>query len=145
MVKHPSIAAYAGILLLVIAASIFAGCASRQPAAIQTQTPSRPYQTVPTPEYLVTTVPALSGTSEVMMLHNDFEPLELVVMNGTTVTWTNGDDRECSVVSDTGSGVTFQSGTLSKGGTFSFTFTRPGTYHYHSAIPPEIMGVIIVI
>jgi plastocyanin len=34
--------------------------------------------------------------------------------------------------------------TLGQGGTYSFTFTTPGTYSYHCAIHPFMKGTIIV-
>jgi len=61
-----------------------------------------------------------------------FQPGNLAVKAGTTVVWTNGDDIEHSVTSGMPgkeSGV-FDSGFFKKGGTYSFTFTKPGTYTY---------------
>lgn len=55
---------------------------------------------------------------------------------GTTVTWTNQDSVQHTVTSadriSVGANVTslFDSGLFSQGQTFSFAFTKPGTYFY---------------
>jgi plastocyanin len=53
-----------------------------------------------------------------------FGPQELKVKAGTTVTWTNEDDIPHTVVSPNN----FRSKALDTDGTYSFTFTTPGTY-----------------
>jgi plastocyanin len=45
------------------------------------------------------------------------------------------------VTADTNS---FASGNLQPGGSFSFTFTRPGTYAYHCSIHPSMHGSVVV-
>jgi plastocyanin len=57
-----------------------------------------------------------------------FDPSNLTVKTGTTVTWTNMDGVNHTVTSDTG---LFDSGELGKGGTFSFTFDKAGVYTYY--------------
>ena len=49
-----------------------------------------------------------------------------------------------TIVSDTGSPVTFSSDSISSGASYSFTFTQPGTYAYHCSIHPSMKGTIIV-
>jgi plastocyanin len=57
-----------------------------------------------------------------------FDPSNLTVKTGTTVTWTNLDSVNHTVTSDTG---LFDSGELGKGSTFSFTFDKAGVYTYY--------------
>jgi plastocyanin len=57
-----------------------------------------------------------------------FAPRTLTVPAGTTVTWTNADPFQHSVTADDGS---FDSGLVDPRGTFTWTFTDPGTYAYH--------------
>jgi plastocyanin len=45
------------------------------------------------------------------------------------------------VTADTNS---FDSGNLQPAGSFSFTFTRPGTYAYHCSIHPSMHGSVVV-
>lgn len=71
-----------------------------------------------------------------------FVASDLKVKVGDTVTWTNNDSAPHTVTAD--DGKTFASSTLSQGGTFSFTFTTPGTFAYHCAVHPSMKGVVVV-
>ena len=150
MVDRSSFINRAAMIFVIVTLCIIAGCISSQ-APPSTNLPGvkdpLTMNTQPMPTFSgVAPVPTLSEKNEVKMQGNDFEPRTLVVMNGTTVTWTNDDEnRNYSVVSDTGAPAAFQSGALSKGGIFTFRFAQPGTYPYHSAIPPEITGRIVVL
>ena len=70
-----------------------------------------------------------------------FQPDVLKVEVGAKVTWTNDDTVAHTVTADTNS---FASGNLQPGGSFSFTFTRPGTYAYHCSIHPSMHGSVVV-
>ena len=70
-----------------------------------------------------------TGEVNVSLADFSFQPKELVVRAGSTVTWTNNDGNvNHTVTSDTGA---WDSGRFSGGGTFSFTFDEPGVYPYH--------------
>jgi amicyanin len=75
-----------------------------------------------------------------------FSPATLTVKVGTTVTWTNTTSAPHTVTSD--DGKSFDSGIShpisASGGTFSFTFNKPGTYAYHCQIHPFMKATIIV-
>ncbi|MBZ2166531.1 cupredoxin domain-containing protein [Methanobacterium spitsbergense] len=68
-----------------------------------------------------------------------FSPSTLIVPVNTTVTWINKDPVTQNLVSDTG---LFESGNLSNGQSFNYTFNQTGSYHYHSNIHPNIKGSI---
>ena len=68
-----------------------------------------------------------------------FSPATLTIKKGTAVTWTNNDSAPHQIKS-----ITFNSGQLSKGQTFSFTFNDAGTFDYSCAIHPSMTGKIIV-
>jgi plastocyanin len=70
-----------------------------------------------------------------------FTPTTLTVSVGSQVTWVNKDDEPHTVVSDTG---TFRSGAIDTDESFSFTFDKPGTYHFTCSIHPRMVGTIIV-
>jgi plastocyanin len=67
----------------------------------------------------------------------------LVIAMGTTVTWVNDDSIAHTATSDTG---VWDSGILSPGQSFSFTFTSAGTFPYHCAIhgAASMSGTIVV-
>ena len=69
-----------------------------------------------------------------------FEPAQLTVKVGTTVTWTNRDDIPHTVVS----AGKFRSKTMDTDGTFSFTFTAPGDYKYFCSLHPHMTGMVKV-
>lgn len=69
-----------------------------------------------------------------------FNPPQLAVKAGTTVTWTNRDDIPHTVVSP----GKFRSKALDTDDTFSFTFTAPGDYDYFCSLHPHMTGVIKV-
>ncbi len=71
-------------------------------------------------------------------------PLEIAV--GTTVIWTNQDGAGHTVTAGAPNALTglFDSGVLSQGQTFSFTFTEAGDYDYFCQRHPSMMGQVVV-
>jgi quinohemoprotein ethanol dehydrogenase len=75
-----------------------------------------------------------------------FNPGTIIVPPGTTVTWTNTGAQPhtaTSTVSETNP-VTFDSGILDPGQSFSFRFDTPGTYDYFCTVHPFMRGKVIV-
>jgi amicyanin len=70
-----------------------------------------------------------------------FAPATLTVPVGSTVTWTNHDEEPHTVVANDGS---FRSPGLDGKATFSFTFTKAGTYDYICSIHPFMHGTVVV-
>ena len=64
----------------------------------------------------------------VRMVDRTFNPKEITVSVGTTVVWENTSSLPHTVTADDGS---FDSGTVSPGGTFEVTFTQAGQVPYH--------------
>ncbi len=85
---------------------------------------------------------SVSADVAVTILNFQFTPPKMTVPVGTTVRWTNQDGPTHTVTSDT-AGI-FDSGDLATGKSFSFTFNTPGTFAYHCAIHPTMMGTIVV-
>jgi len=71
-----------------------------------------------------------------------FGPQSLIVKTGTEVTWVNHDDIPHTVVSQ--DLITFRSRALDTDESWSFTFTKPGTYTYFCSIHPKMTAKIIV-
>ncbi len=83
---------------------------------------------------MVAVVSLAQENASFVSIHNfAFNPSSLAVPQGTTVTWTNNDDTDHTVTSTSGP-ASFDSGIIAPGGTFSFTFTQPGTYGYMCTI-----------
>ena len=72
-----------------------------------------------------------------------FQPKELVVMAGTTVTWVNTDDVPHTATSSS-SPPLFDSKALDTDDKFSFEFKTPGTYDYFCKLHPSMTGKVIV-
>jgi plastocyanin len=70
-----------------------------------------------------------------------FSPNPVTVAVGSTIRWTNQDDIPHNVVSDDKS---FKSKALDTDETFTYTFTKPGTYTYFCSIHPKMTGKVIV-
>jgi plastocyanin len=83
---------------------------------------------------------AATQDTKVMIDNFTFEPAQLTVKVGTTVTWTNRDDIPHTVVS----AGKFRSKTMDTDGTFSFTFTTAGDYKYFCSLHPHMTGAIKV-
>jgi plastocyanin len=73
-----------------------------------------------------------------------FEPEDLTVEIGTTVTWTNEDTLPHTVVAVDPVIEALASPVLNTGDVFSFTFTEPGTVHYICSIHPSMKGSVTV-
>lgn len=74
-----------------------------------------------------------------------FSPGSVTVKVGDTVEWINNTSVAHTSTSDSGSAVSWDSSAIqSGGGTFSFTFTKAGTYTYHCSFHPSMQGTIVV-
>ena len=70
-----------------------------------------------------------------------FLPADITVKVGDTVTWTNEDSAAHTVES---ADETLKSDELSKGDTYSHTFTKAGKYDYICGIHPSMKGSVTV-
>ncbi len=70
-----------------------------------------------------------------------FGPASLTVSAGDMVTWTNNDAVAHTVTASDGS---FDSGTISPGETYTFTFPASGSFDYVCSFHPNMMGTIVV-
>jgi len=82
-----------------------------------------------------------AGPSAVSIIDFSFKAPALTVIKGTTVTWTNDDGVEHSVVANDD---TFKSERLAKGDTFEFTFDADGEFAYICGIHPYMAGTVVV-
>lgn len=87
-------------------------------------------------------MPPVTGNA-VAIKNFAFAPAALTVRAGAKVTWRN-EDTDAHTVTSQGSGGPLNSPALNTGGTFSFTFTTPGTYHYLCSIHPFMTATVTV-
>lgn len=114
--------------ITLIMACMFAGCSSYQSA------PSSP-----------PAAPTLKPDANSITIEKfAFNPATLTVKPGSSVTWTNRDGVDHTIVTDSGSPVQFKSENLANGASFSFTFAQPGTYTYRCSIHPSMKGTVLV-
>lgn len=77
-------------------------------------------------------------------------PSSLTVSSGTTVVFVNNDAVSHQLASNphpTHTGLPGFQGTINPGGTFSFTFTKTGTFGYHDHLDPfsaKWQGTVVV-
>jgi len=132
---------FKGSLWLIIALSILfllftlVSCQTNksQPAA-ETETPGETVATQTADEV------------QIEMKNSRFSPEVVTINQGTTVTWVNGDTYSHTITSGGSSNESgiFDSGNISSGGTFSYTFNDKGTYDYFCKIHPGMNGTIEV-
>ncbi|MBA2285270.1 MAG: cupredoxin domain-containing protein [Ktedonobacteraceae bacterium] len=129
----------ASVLSIVLVA-----CGGGSPAAT-TPTATTPPTTAPT----IALTPTPIATVHVKMIEQEsphaylFSPAMLTVKAGTEVIWDNPTDSAHTVLSNTGAFTT--TGTVKTNQTYSYLFTKPGTYEYHCTIHPKTMiGTIVV-
>jgi plastocyanin len=84
---------------------------------------------------------ALAATANVALTRSGFVPATARIVAGDTVTWTNNDTVNRSVVSNSG---LFSSGILTPGESFSHTFAQRGTYGYRDGTRTRVRGTVVV-
>lgn len=83
-------------------------------------------------------------TGHINITNMMFTPSQITVAKGGTVTWTNNDSLTHTVVDDLSNVGGPSSGDIAPGGTYSFTFTKTGSFQYHCSIHPSMRGTIVV-
>jgi len=83
---------------------------------------------------------AEAKTYPVSMQNSAFNPKEITIFAGDTITWTNND----AMLHDVDIQGLGESPDLRKGETYSMTFDKPGTYSYICGIHPSMKGTVIV-
>lgn len=91
----------------------------------------------------ITAISIVQGSGANASIAQSYSPGPVAVVIGVnnTITWTNNDTAPHTVTANDGS---FDSGNIAPTGTFTFTFTTPGTYHYHCVYHPWMVATVIV-
>jgi len=119
--------------VLVLASACANGYSTAAPSPVPAPAPA------PTPAAGGTAVSIPAGASTLGT--RAFAPDQVEIAVGGTVTWTNSDSVAHTSTSDQGS---WDSGVVAPGGQFSSTYTTAGTFPYHCAIHPGMVGTITV-
>src|ERR671915_291168 len=82
------------------------------------------------------------GGTEVSMEGIAFQPAEVTVSAGDTVTWTNNDSVGHDVTADSFSSG--DPGGMASGDTFEQTFEEAGTFDYVCTVHPGMEGTVVV-
>ena len=119
---------------------IFQAAGSGQPPATQSPPPANAVQVAITKD----------GWLDPTNAENAFSPNSISVTVGTTVTWTNKDATMHTVTSGTSASNVgtpdgrFDSGFISEGTSWSYTFTEAGEFPYFCKPHPWMIGKVIV-
>jgi plastocyanin len=87
---------------------------------------------------------AAAKTAAVEMKDISFQPGDVTVATGGTVTWTNDDSADHDVTADDGSFKSGDAGGLSGGDTFKHTFDKAGSFKYVCTVHPGMEGTVTV-
>lgn len=87
--------------------------------------------------------PVAAASHSVQMANFAFAPQVLTVTVGDSITWTNQDEAPHTVTT-TSAPQGISSPMLSKGQSFTFTFTVPGTYSYYCTVHPDMRARVVV-
>jgi plastocyanin len=126
------------VMLLLICVVLFVSCGGGNATVPAPPTPTAP----PTPMATPTPTPVVGVTHVTITITAKFQPANIQVLVGTTVTWTNNDN--------VGHTVTFRNGMkdsgmiLPGGSTFRYTFASKGTFPYYCTLHPSMVGVVTV-
>ncbi|MFD8390761.1 cupredoxin family copper-binding protein [Streptomyces sp. NPDC059680] len=123
-------------------ASITPGPGQHQPAGVP-GTSATPGTTMPVSSPSKNTAAAPVSAHAVAIKNFAFSPATLKVKAGTTVTWTN-EDTDAHTVTSAGSGGPLHSAALATHGSYTHTFTKPGSYAYVCTIHPFMTGTVEV-
>jgi len=85
--------------------------------------------------------PLAGLTHNVRIANLNFNPTDITINVGDTVSWRNEDSSTHTVTSNTGS---FGSGEMGLGIIYEHKFTLPGTYEYHCTFHAGMNGRVIV-
>ena len=117
-------------MLLVLVLATSAGTRPTWTFAAQPPAEHRHADSMPTTMH-VDTAPVIAVNTTavgVSIVDFAFNPSDLTIAAGTTVTWTNNGTFQHTSTSDAG---LWDSGTLNTGQSFAYTFNTPGIYTYH--------------
>jgi plastocyanin len=107
------------------------------PLANQTTAGQRGNTSIPE----TTFVSILSGSADSVSISFSQVQVTVVIGVNNTVTWVNDDNAAHTITAREGD---FGSGNIGSGGSYTYTFTAPGTYRYYCAYHSWMVGTVVV-
>jgi plastocyanin len=127
------------LILVVVAVAVAGGCTAPAPSA----SPTAPVAS-PTMQTITTTaqasIPGSPLAASVAIKGFSFQPQDVAIASGGTVTWANEDDTAHTVKF-----ADDESPSIPKGGTYAKKFDSAGTYDYSCGIHPTMKGRVKVV
>jgi amicyanin len=99
-------------------------------------------QTITAPTPVQSTIEAGAAAKSIEISNFAFNPEEINVKVGDTITWTNMDSAMHRLASTSGNEI--MSDNLQKGQSYSHKFYTAGTFEYECSLHPSMKGKIIV-
>lgn len=138
--------------LLAFTLAVFAGCGSTSAATSATTggaTSAAPTATSTAAPAATSTSAGLANATTIKITGAAgsfaFQPATVSIKAGTTVVWVNDTGTLHTSTSDSSDAISWDSSAITvSGGSYSFTFSKPGTYPYHCAFHPFMHGSITV-
>ena len=137
---------WAYLSLALIVALLLAACGGGGTTTASTPTATSQPTPTPTTAPSPTPSPTLTVVKVKIVEQNErysFQPATLSIKMGTQVEWENVSDAPHTVTSDT-AGDFGTTSNITKNQTFTFTFTKAGTFPYHCNIHPYMKATITV-
>lgn len=95
-------------------------------------------------ECRLTLGPDVVGSTLVVIRDFSFQPVEIRIRAGGTVTWVNCDDPGQPAHTSTADQGAWSSPLLNPGDVFSRAFAQAGTFAYHCELHPLMIAAVIV-
>lgn len=133
------------MLYLILILIISAGCTqtTEEPVAYETRSPDTevPPATSEPSSPGSAAEEVMSGEVTIEIKDFAFVPAKITVRSGTTVTWINMDGAPHTVSEDN---YIFESGTIGKGESYTYTFDSAGMISYYCNFHPYMTGSVAV-
>jgi plastocyanin len=130
--------------VLVAVALLAAACGSNSSNTTASPSTTTPTTTTPAP-----TAPSTGQTTTVSipvgaigLTTTAYAPNPVNIKVGDSINWVNNDS--IAHTSTANNGTTFNSGTIAPGGSFKATFSTAGSFAYHCAFHPGMVGTVVV-
>ena len=124
------------LIVSLLACVAIAGCGSSSSSSDSTSTSTPAPATTASPSSA-----SSSGGVTIKAAGFAFNPTSVTVKKGQKVTWTNSDSAPHNVTSSDG---TIKSKDFTNGQSFTYTATKPGTFHYICTIHPQMKATLTV-